>query len=104
MKLIEYIKFNIAKWQVKRFWDSKKGIALTHKVFDMYKESPLYKNRRQFFSAMECVELFTWDEFVHFRSKAMDDPEIRFTIFREPDKILDELREKDWVLKSHVKF
>ena len=48
--------------------------------------------------------MFSMEEFNHFKNKVMNDKESLFTIMREPDKIIDELIDKDTVLKGHVKL
>ena len=91
-------------WRLKRFWKSKKGIALVHKVFDTYKNSYLFTERCRYFGSIESAKMFSMEEFNHFKNKVMNDKESLFTIMREPDKIIDELIDKDTVLKGHVKL
>jgi len=102
MKIGEKIKQTIAFWKVKQFWKGKQGAALALKCFDMYRNSPLFEERCKHFGSIESAKMFSYEEFNLFKHKAMDDQEIAFTIFREPDKIIDELGDKDRVLKSHV--
>ena len=102
MKISEKVKHYIAIWKVKKFWKGEKGAALALKCFDMYKNSPMFDERCKSFGSIESAKMFTYDEFNYFKRKAMEDPEISFTIFRNPDIIIEELGDKDIVLKSHV--
>jgi hypothetical protein len=80
------------------------GRCLTHKTFEVYKNSPLFEYRAHDFGPLEAARMLTYSEFKFFKSKVWGDKEFLASIFPWPYQTLKELEGTDYLYKREVKL
>ena len=93
--------YEIVKMELRRrFFHSIYGVAIYHRTWEVYKESPLFKYRYQEVGIEHAIDAFTIKEFDFFRSKVLKDKEFMKDVFFHPYEVLDELLDSDVMWKQ----
>lgn len=78
------------------------GKCFTHKTWEKYRESDLFKLRAKELGHLEAARMFSYNEFIYFRKKVWKDVKFLASIFPWPYTVLRELEEQDSLYKTVV--
>jgi len=90
------IKLEFLKW----FYNTTFGMAITHKAWEKYKESPLFNFRYREMGIKYAIDSFNVNEFSFFKSKVWKDSVFLKELFFHPYETLDELLDSDTYWKK----
>lgn len=100
LKLPSFIKFVAINEVEKLFYSTPWGIAITHKTWENYKQSPLFAFRYKQLGINYAVESLSLKEFSFFRKKVWNDDDFMKELFWHPFETMDGLLESDTFWKQ----
>ena len=106
LNLPSFIGFVAVNEVKKLFYNTPYGIAITHKTWENYKQSPLFAFRYEQLGINYAVESLSMKEFGFFRRKVWNDDAFLKELFWHPFATMDELIDSDnfWKQKWAAKL
>lgn len=87
---------------LKKCWRSKRGVALLNAVWYKYKNSPMFKERAEYFGREGAAQMLSYVEFKLLQHLLTRDSEFMFILIFKPSILLKKYVNEDRYLKKFI--